>query len=292
MRTLIFFLLTLCFVTDAQCQDASTKGDNAELAQMYKEDQADRTPGTLIDFEKMAERDREREARVYEMLDQGPVKTSNDYANAAMIFQHGNDTVASGMAVKMMYKAVELDSTRSKWLLAAAIDRDLMYRNKPQIYGTQYRRMEGGKWELYKIDKNAVTDAERRAYNVPSLEETNVRLKRMNSKQIMELYDSGKTVDEIVGFIRKHQATNSGYDLSEDAVNNFGYMLMGKGEDKEALKVFQLNVQLHPKAYNPWDSYGEILLKLGRKEEAAGAYEKSLLLNPQNNNAKEVLKNM
>ena len=67
---------------------------------------------------------------------------------------------------------------------------------------------------------------------------------------------------------------------------------MGKGEDKEALKVFQLNVQLHPKAYNPWDSYGEILLKLGRKEEAAEAYEKSLLLNPQNNNAKEVLKNM
>ncbi|MGB0177431.1 MAG: tetratricopeptide repeat protein, partial [Owenweeksia sp.] len=49
------------------------------------------------------------------------------------------------------------------------------------------------------------------------------------------------------------------------------------------------NVELHPEAYNPWDSYGEILLKMGRREEAIEAYEKSLELNPQNKNAEQVL---
>jgi hypothetical protein len=34
-----------------------------------------------------------------------------------------------------MKKAIELDPTINKWLLAAAIDRDLMSRSKSQIYG-------------------------------------------------------------------------------------------------------------------------------------------------------------
>ena len=39
------------------------------------------------------------------------------------------------------FNAIELDSTKNKWLLAASIDRELMSRNKPQIYGTQYTKM-------------------------------------------------------------------------------------------------------------------------------------------------------
>ncbi len=36
-----------------------------------------------------------------------------------------------------MRKSIELDSTAIKWLLAAAIDRELLSRGKPQICGTQ-----------------------------------------------------------------------------------------------------------------------------------------------------------
>ena len=77
--------------------------DNTELQQLYDADQADRhNPNT--DWKDINKRDKERQARVYEMLDNQEVNTSNDYHNAAMIFQHGGDTIASGMAVKLMRK--------------------------------------------------------------------------------------------------------------------------------------------------------------------------------------------
>ena len=43
-----------------------------------------------------------------------------------MIFQHGADSSAFGMAVKHMRKAIKKDTTLNKWLLTAAIDRDLL----------------------------------------------------------------------------------------------------------------------------------------------------------------------
>ncbi len=290
MKTILTFLVTLLLVSYSHAQEKNIV-DNAELALMYKEDQADRTAGTSIEWSKVAERDRKREERVYEMLNENLLKTSNDYAHAAMIFQHGGDTVASGMAVKMMRKAVELDPSRNKWLLAAAIDRDLMYRKKPQIYGTQFRKEGEGQWVLYEIDETAVTDEERREYNVPPLKEARARAERMNLKKLSELYEEN-SMDEVLQFIRVNYTGESGFDLSENAINNFGYELMGEGKDEEALRVFKLNVELHPQAYNPWDSYGEILLKMDRKEEAVEAYEKSLELNPANTNARAVLENM
>jgi hypothetical protein len=124
-----------------------------------------------------------RQMRVQQLLDSNKVQTSNDYHNAAMVFQHGLDTIASGMAVKLMQKSLELDSTADKWLLAAAIDRDLMRRDLPQIYGTQYLKMgEDAPWELYQLDSTKITDAERKEYNVETLAEQRDKVKKMNEK--------------------------------------------------------------------------------------------------------------
>jgi tetratricopeptide (TPR) repeat protein len=46
---------------------------------------------------------------------------------------------------------------------------------------------------------------------------------------------------------------------------------------------------LNPKNANTYDSYGEALLKIDRKEEAILMYRKSIELNPENKNGKEVL---
>lgn len=64
---------------------------------------------------------------------------------------------------------------------------------------------------------------------------------------------------------------------------------MAQGNNHAALKIFKLNTALYPSAYNTYDSYGECLLKLGKKEEAIKAYKKSLALNPNNDNAKKIL---
>ena len=84
--------------------------DNTELIEIYRKDQADRQTDN-IDWSVVSKRDSLREVRIYQLLDSNKVRTSKDYHNAAMIFQHGGDSTAYGMAVKLMRKSIELDST-------------------------------------------------------------------------------------------------------------------------------------------------------------------------------------
>ena len=57
----------------------------------------------------------------------------------------------------------------------------------------------------------------------------------------------------------------------------------------DALTVFRLNTQLFPDGWNTWDSYGEALLAAGRRDEAVEMYQRSMRLNPGNDNGRRVL---
>jgi tetratricopeptide (TPR) repeat protein len=265
--------------------------DNPELIEIYKSDQADRTTQN-IDWNIVQKNDSIRESRVYELLDSNKVRTSEDYNNAALIFHHGEDSIAYGMAVKLLEKSIELDSTRSKWLLAAAIDRDLLSRNKPQIYGTQYKRLDNKVVVREEMDTTKITDKERIEYGVETLAQQREKIKRLNLKKLTELLNEGKSVAEIIKFVKQEDIKESQYDLSEGWINRFGYQLMNQEKKEEALKIFKLNTELNPNGFNAFDSYGECLLDLGYKEKAITAYKKSLELNPENKNAKKVLSEM
>ena len=82
------------------------------------------------------------------------------------------------------------------------------------------------------------------------------------------------------------------YWHSERDLNNWGYDFLKKEELNKALVVLQLNTLLFPESFNVWDSYGEILLKMGKKEEAIKMYQKSLKLNPDNENGQKVLETL
>ena len=193
------------------------------------------------------------------------------------------------MAVKLMKKSIELDPTRDKWLLAAAIDRDLLSRNRPQIYGTQYTRPAGQPFERMEMDTTIISDSERIEFGVETLAEQREKILNLNRRKLTELLDEGKTIDEIVDFVRNEDRKVSQYDLRETWFNHFGYNLMREGKKEDALKILKLNTELYPDSYNTFDSYGECLLQYGDKENAIMAYKKSLELNPENKNAKEDL---
>ena len=59
-----------------------------------------------------------------------------------------------------------------------------------------------------------------------------------------------------------------------------------------AIAVFKTNVELYPKSANVYDSLGEAYMANGEKELAIANYKKSLELNPQNQNAVEMLKKL
>lgn len=83
------------------------------------------------------------------------------------------------------------------------------------------------------------------------------------------------------------------YHLSEDDLNDLGLQLLYaatfEGHNELALEVLKLNTLLFPAGFNTYDSYGEALAKLGRKEEAITMYKKSLQLNPGNEGGRKAL---
>lgn len=265
--------------------------DNPELQQMFDEDQRSRSV-PVIDWKVVSKQDSLRRKRVTELMWQNNVVTGKDHYNAAMIFQHGPDTAASAMAVNLMKVAITLDSGINKWLLAAAIDRDLMRRNKPQIYGTQYTRNKNtGKWARYKIDSLQVSDEERRLYRVETLAEQREKERKMNLLSISRYHIQEKSVDKTIALIEKEmkRETKAEYNVDEVEINTLGYEILNGGNKNDALKIFELNTRLYPLGFNTYDSYGECLMLLGKKDEALRAYKKSLELNPGNANARKVL---
>ena len=89
---------------------------------------------------------------------------------------------------------------------------------------------------------------------------------------------------------KEFRARAKGVDLLENVVNSKGYDLLGEKKLVEAIDVFKLNVLAFPKSANAYDSLGEAYLESGDKKSAAENYKKSLELDPENGNAREVLK--
>jgi CubicO group peptidase (beta-lactamase class C family) len=83
-----------------------------------------------------------------------------------------------------------------------------------------------------------------------------------------------------------------GPGFGEGGLNGIGYRLMGNGKVDEAIALFELNVRAHPESFNVYDSLGEAYMTRGDTEAAIHNYEKSLELNPENENAKQMLRRM
>ena len=82
---------------------------------------------------------------------------------------------------------------------------------------------------------------------------------------------------------------DSSYYFDETELNNAGYRLLQLGKLKEAIFLFKINTIKFPTSGNAFDSYAESLLKNGLKKEAIKNYERSIELNPKNENAIDIL---
>jgi tetratricopeptide (TPR) repeat protein len=78
------------------------------------------------------------------------------------------------------------------------------------------------------------------------------------------------------------------YDFGERSLNAFGYQVMEK-DPVAAIEIFKLNVEAFPESSNTWDSLGESYMKAGDLKKAEESYEKSLKLDPKNDNAQRML---
>jgi CubicO group peptidase (beta-lactamase class C family) len=88
------------------------------------------------------------------------------------------------------------------------------------------------------------------------------------------------------------------YYLSEAEMNSLGYDFIGNSNPyhlpeqhlyKQAIETLKITVELFPDSWNAYDSYAEVLLADGQKDEAIKMYKKSVELNAKNESAKKII---
>lgn len=92
--------------------------------------------------------------------------------------------------------------------------------------------------------------------------------------------------------VRQYHSLRARYPaiaFEEVPLNALGYQLMAAGKTDAAIAVFRLIVETFPKSANAYDSLGEAYMNHGDKVLAIANYERSLALNPGNDNAVKML---
>ncbi|WP_117884306.1 serine hydrolase domain-containing protein [Aureibaculum luteum] len=85
---------------------------------------------------------------------------------------------------------------------------------------------------------------------------------------------------------------NDTYYLSEDEINIVSYKFLQSDRPKIAAEVLKIGIESYPRAFNLYDSYGEVLLSLGDTIKAIKNYKKSIELNPKNEHGIKILKEL
>ncbi len=155
---------------------AKIRADSTEVQQIVDADQAVRSGNWLKMSQEqimsMIREDRKRLARIKEIVAAGDLATANDFANAALVLQHGSVARDFAMAHELCLCAMALhDKGSATWLAAASYDRMLHACGHRQRFATQYDN-EG----LQKVDTRAINDTMRKALHCPDLETAKKRV--------------------------------------------------------------------------------------------------------------------
>lgn len=86
-----------------------------------------------------------------------------------------------------------------------------------------------------------------------------------------------------------HADAAANYDVSEAALNAFGYSLLRKRQLAAAVQVMRWNAEAYPASPNVHDSLAEALLAAGDVDGARAGYARVLALDPDNRHAAEEL---
>ena len=100
-------------------------------------------------------------------------------------------------------------------------------------------------------------------------------------------------VDGMVAAYRTWKADPANASLfTEIDVNGLGYQWLQGGQVEAATRLLELNAESYPQSWNAWDSLAEAFMNGGDTAKAIELYEKSLAINPGNNNAVAMLKKL
>ena len=118
--------------------------------------------------------------------------------------------------------------------------------------------------------------------------------KRLTADMLVpyEMVLAGKIPEGMEAYRKIKKDTPLNAVVAENRLNTLGYALIQQKKLAEAIALLKLNVEFYPKSWNTYDSLAEAYMNAGEKELAIANYKKSLELNPQNTNGREMLKKL
>lgn len=163
---------------------------------------------------------------------------------------------------------------------------------------TNTRKIAGvvlnGRW----LDRAALDGLRARVLEMPQLRENDwpapplpPRLRR--ARTMLDRLEEARDPAAVEAGLARYRALDDDDPVLasrvESVVNGIGYALLREEQAAEAIEVFRLNAEAFPQAANTWDSLAESHMVAGDDERAIRFYERSLELDPGNDNAREKL---
>jgi hypothetical protein len=126
-----------------------------------------------------------------DMVNGGELHTGADFEEAAVMLQHGLAPDDYLLAHTLAVISVAKGRSRSRWLVAASLDRYLHKMNQQQIYGTESLPNKSAqttdKWTLDPYNRSLIPDSLRAELCVPD---------RAQQQRALQLLNEGKESPE------------------------------------------------------------------------------------------------
>ncbi len=182
-----------------------------------------------------------------------------------------------------------------------------VYQNNNQLI---YQELEEEPTELIKISDSTYVsrESDRLIQFKPNSENEKMNMHILNSnggagvssyvkmnddeKIPMELLVEGNFTQSLEAYQVLMKKDTKDPTIDENNLNRLGYRFLNNEQTKLAQDIFRVNLMLYPNSSNVYDSYAEACMKIGDIDLAIENYQKSLNLDPQNNNAKEMIKEL
>lgn len=101
------------------------------------------------------------------------------------------------------------------------------------------------------------------------------------ARTLFTLLSDGADEAAIRQVVEARDDESTDYFFSETELNAYGYAFVQRGDFDNAVRIFEINVELFPESWNVYDSLGEALAARGDADRAMASYLRSLELNPE-----------
>jgi len=115
---------------------------------------------------------------------------------------------------------------------------------------------------------------------------------QVTQKLLAAFGEGGAAAAETAYHRLKNEGAFPAEAFEEDMLNALGYRLLGDHKVEAAIAMFKLNVEQFPNAANAYDSLGEAYMIHGDRQQAIENYERSVALDPANDNGRAMLRRL